>query len=84
MSLKTFKCLVSRIPGYHGLLDSEQELIRPNQHGFVSGRSTQSQLLQHYSDVYDALEEGVRIDTIYLDFAKAFDKVDQCTSKEGD
>ena len=53
-----------------------QELIRPNQHGFVSGRSTQSQLLQHYSDVYDALEEGVRIDTIYLDFAKAFDKVD--------
>ena len=53
-----------------------QELIRPNQHGFVSGRSTQSQLLQHYSDVYEALEEGVRIDTIYLDFAKAFDKVD--------
>ena len=53
-----------------------QELIRPNQHGFVSGRSTQSQLLQNYSDVYDALEEGVRIDTIYLDFAKAFDKVD--------
>ena len=56
-----------------------QELIRPNQHGFVSGRSTQSQLLQHYSDVYEALEEGVRIDTIYLDFAKAFDKVDHNT-----
>ena len=53
-----------------------EELVKPNQHGFVSGRSTQSQLLQHYSDVYDALEEGVRIDTIYLDFAKAFDKVD--------
>ena len=53
-----------------------QALIRPNQHSFVSGRSTQTQLLQHYSDVYEALEEGVRIDTIYLDFAKAFDKVD--------
>ena len=53
-----------------------QALIRPNQHGFVSGRSTQTQLLQHYSDVYEALEEGVRFDTVYLDFAKAFDKVD--------
>ena len=27
-------------------------------------------------DVYDALAEGNRIDTVYLDFAKAFDKVD--------
>ena len=32
--------------------------------------------MQHYSDVYEALEEGVRVDTVYLDFAKAFDKVD--------
>ena len=50
-------------------------LINNNQHGFVSGRSTQTQLLQHYSDVFEALSEGVRIDTVYLDFAKAFDKV---------
>ena len=26
--------------------------------------------------MYEALEEGVRMDTVYLDFAKAFDKVD--------
>ena len=51
------------------------DLLKHNQHGFVSGRSTQTQLLQHYSDVYEALSEGVRIDTVYLDFAKAFDKV---------
>ena len=25
--------------------------------------------------VYEALEEGVRMDTVYLDLAKAFDKV---------
>ena len=50
-------------------------MMKSNQHGFVSGRSTQTQLLQHYSDVHDALIEGVRIDTVYLDFAKAFDKV---------
>ena len=54
----------------------QQKLINPGQHGFVPGRSTQTQLLQHYCDVYEALAEGVRIDTIYLDFAKAFDKVD--------
>ncbi len=41
----------------------------------MSGRSTQTQLLQHYNDVFEALSDGVRIDTIYLDFAKAFDKV---------
>ena len=32
--------------------------------------------MKHYMDVYDALAEGNRIDTVYLDFAKAFDKVD--------
>ena len=50
-------------------------LLNPRQHGFVPGRSTQTQLLQHYSDVFEALSEGIRIDTVYLDFAKAFDKV---------
>ena len=50
-------------------------MIRHNQHGFVSGRSTQTQLMQHYCDVFDALQEDVRFDTVYLDFAKAFDKV---------
>ena len=53
----------------------ENDLIKQNQHGFVSGRSTQTQMLQHYSDVFEALLEDTRIDTIYLDFAKAFDKV---------
>ena len=33
----------------------ENDLIKQNQHGFVSGRSTQTQLLQHYSDVFEAL-----------------------------
>merc|ERR1712240_1007652 len=52
----------------------ENNLIKQNQHGFVSGRSTQTQLLQYYSDVFEALLEDTRINTIYLDFAKAFDK----------
>ena len=50
--------------------------LNKGQHGSVQGRSTQTELLAHYNDIYDAISEGKRIDTVYLDFAKAFDKVD--------
>ena len=53
----------------------KNDLLKNNQHGFIAGRSTQTQLLQHYTDVFEAVSEGVRLDTVYLDFAKAFDKV---------
>ena len=54
----------------------KNNLINEKQYGFVPGRSTQSQLLAHYKDIYEAMEEGVRVDTVFLDFSKAFDKVD--------
>ena len=41
----------------------------------MPGKSTQTQILEHLCDIYEAIAEGVRIDTVYLDFAKAFDKV---------
>ena len=53
----------------------EKGLINPGQHGFVPGKSTQTQILKHFWNIYEAIVEGVRIDTVYLDFAKAFDKV---------
>ena len=46
-----------------------------NQHGFRSGRSCVSQLLSHYNNIMEGLENGHDVDVIYLDFAKAFDKV---------
>ena len=46
------------------------------QHGSRAGRSTLSQLLLHFDLILKALEEGTHVDTIYLDFAKAFHKVD--------
>ena len=55
---------------------TENHLFNDNQHGFVPGRGTQSQLLLYYKDIYDSLQEGKRIDTVFLDFARAFDKVD--------
>ena len=48
----------------------------PNQHGSREGRSTLSQLLEHHEEVIKILEEGDNVDSIYLDFLKAFDKCD--------
>ena len=54
----------------------ENNLFNPNQHGFRIGRSCLSQLLAHYDRIVSLLESGVNVDTIYLDFSKAFNKVD--------
>ena len=45
-----------------------------NQHGFREKRSTLTQLLYHWDQVIDLMEEGLTVDVIYTDFAKAFDK----------
>lgn len=51
-------------------------LLNPNQHGFRTGHSCLSELLDHYDNILNLLNEGKNVDVIYLDFAKAFDKVD--------
>ena len=51
-------------------------LIYSNQHGFRKKRSCTTKLLSHIEQIYKALNEGQEVDVIYLDFAKAFDKVD--------
>ena len=54
----------------------EHNLFNPTQHGFRLGRSCLSQLIDHYDHITQLLEKRENIDVIYLDFAKAFDKVD--------
>lgn len=51
-------------------------LFNANQHGFRGGHSCLSQLLNHFDKVTWYLEQGKSVDVVYLDFAKAFDKVD--------
>ena len=51
-------------------------LMNKNQHESRSGCSTLSQLLLHHNKLLEALETRDNVDKIYLDFAKAFDKVD--------
>ena len=54
----------------------QHELFNHSQHGFRGGRSCLSQLLNHIDRITSLLEGGSDVDVIYLDFAKAFDKVD--------
>ncbi len=54
----------------------ENDLFNDNQHGFRAGRSCLSQLLEHYDSILSHMLNGDNVDVIYLDFAKAFDKVD--------
>ena len=51
-------------------------LLCDHQHGFRTGRSCLTQLLSHFDDILSNLCNGADTDAIYLDFAKAFDKVD--------
>ena len=55
------------------------DLWDKKQHGSRAGRSTLSQLLEHQDSIVQALERNENIDIIYLDFAKAYDKVDHST-----
>ena len=54
----------------------DNSLLTDKQHGFRSGRSCLTQMLDHFDDIYEGFTRGEDTDSIYLDYAKAFDKVD--------
>merc|ERR1712179_732574 len=54
----------------------ENDLLPEDQHAYIRGRSTHYQLLNHVEEAIRSWEKVKATDTIYLDFAKAFDKVD--------
>jgi hypothetical protein len=50
-------------------------LIRGSQHGFMPHRSCLTNLLEFLEVVTRLIDEGHSVDLLYLDFARAFDKV---------
>ena len=54
----------------------ENNKLNQHQHGFRTGHSCLSQLLAHYEAILENLELNKDVDVVYLDFSKAFDKVD--------
>ena len=51
------------------------KLFSDKQYGFISGRSTSLQLLTVLEEWTDALDHGLTVDCIYMDYRKAFDTV---------
>lgn len=71
--IKIFEITVTK--QIHKYMEQNQ-LFNDTQHGFSTGRSCESQLLQHRFDIITTLENEATADVIYLDFAKGFDEVD--------
>jgi hypothetical protein len=51
------------------------DLLSKKQFGFINGRSTTLQLLVYLDKCREVLSRGGTVDSVYLDFAKAFDTV---------
>ena len=53
----------------------KNNIIRSSQHGFMAGRSWITNLLEYLEDLTHLVDQGQSVDIVYLDFAKAFNKV---------
>ena len=59
-----------------------KNLLCNHQYGFRSGHSCLTQLLHHFDDVLENYLSGADTDSIYLDYVKAFEKVDHAPFKK--
>lgn len=57
------------------LLDIVPDHLNVEQHGFIKGRSTTTNLVMFSSFLLNSMESNSQIDTVYTDFSKAFDRV---------
>ena len=75
ISLTSILCKIyERFVRHHVLPHVEGDLSE-HQHGFVSGKSCLSNLLETVDCVIELLSVGAPVDILYLDFCKAFDTV---------
>ena len=51
------------------------QLLKDSQHGFRSGRSCLTNILVFLDKITEWVDQGEMVDVVFLDFAKAFDKV---------
>lgn len=61
---------------YNVVYSHLRHLISSKQHGFVSNRSTMSNLLIYNTFIAETFEARGQVDAVYTDFEKAFDRVD--------
>lgn len=53
--------------------------VSPYQHGFLRGRSVDTNLVTYTDFLLNALDSGFQVDAVYTDFSKAFDKINHST-----
>lgn len=53
-----------------------QGVLIAEQHGFVMNRSTVTNLLLYTNYLFESMDRGIQVDSVYTDFRKAFDRVD--------
>ena len=70
--MKTFVQVIKKIMKHL----TEKENFNKQQHGFVPGRSIQNSCSLISMIYFDTLAKKKKTDTMYLVFAKVFDKVD--------
>ena len=71
--IKVFERVIRRVLVKHV---EDNNILPAGQHGSRSLRSTLTQLISHWDNILDGLEHGRGVDCVYLDFSKAFDKVE--------
>ena len=70
---KLFESILSNVIYAHVV-----NLISNDQHGFIKGKSTSTNLFEFTQLVSQALDNRLQVDVIYTDLTKAFDKVHHC------
>lgn len=62
---------------YNHIQVKTANLLSNQQHGFTTGKSTLTNLLEYTDYIANNITNSCQIDVIFMDLAKAFDKVDQ-------
>ena len=77
VSLTSIPCKIMESIVRDGLMAhlEENSLMDPSQHGFMPGKSCATNLLEFLEFVTRIVDDGKNMDIVFLDFAKAFDKV---------
>ena len=74
-------CILSKVLErcvYNRIYDLLSSKIAEMQHSFQRRKTCSTQLIQFYHNILEALDKLNVIDSMYLDFTKAFDKVSHC------
>ena len=77
VSLTSIACKVMESIIRDNIVDhlKHNHLIHASQHGFMSSMSCQTNLIEYLDVLTKLIDAGQAVDVLYLDFAKAFDKV---------